>query len=57
MILLLDACAVNGVEGLKVTVAVLSAPVPMSIFNAFNSAVIPPIIGVLMKDGIVSAEV
>ena len=57
VILLFDACAANGVEVLKVTVAVLSAPVPMSIFNAFNSAVTPPIMGVLIKDGIVSAEV
>jgi len=57
VILLFDACAANGVEVLKVTVAVLSVPVPMSIFNAFNSAVTPPIMGVLIKDGIVSAEV
>ncbi len=57
VILLFVALAANAVEVLKVTVAVLSAPVPMSIFNAFNSAVTPPIMGVLIKDGIVSAEV
>ena len=48
VILLFDACAANAVEVLKVTVAVLSVPVPMSIFNAFNSAVTPPIMGVLI---------
>jgi hypothetical protein len=47
VILLLDACAVNGVDVLKVTVAVLSIPTPLLIFSAFNSAETPPMVGVL----------
>ena len=57
VILLVDACAVNGVVVLKVTEAVLSVPVALPIVSAFNSAVTPPIMGVLIKAGIVSVEV
>jgi len=57
VILLADAALVNGVVVLNVTEAVLSAPVALPIFSAFNSAVTPPTIGVLIKAGIVSMEV
>ena len=47
VILLLVASAVNGVDVLKVTVAVLSIPTPLLICSAFNSAETPPMVGVL----------
>jgi hypothetical protein len=57
VILLLEACVVKGVDVLKVTVAVFSAPTAIPIVSASKAAVTPPIIGVLIKDGIVSVEV
>jgi len=56
-ILLLVAWAVNGVEIVNLIVAVLSAPAALPIVSAFNSAMTPPIIGVLTKVAIVSDEV
>jgi hypothetical protein len=57
VILLLVACAVNGVDVLKVTAAVPPMPTAVVIWNASRAALTAPMAGMLKKDGTLSVDV
>jgi len=54
VILLLDACAVNGVDVLNVTAAVPPTPTALTIWSASIEAVTAPIAGLLRYAAMVS---